>query len=134
MDLKDLSTESIAALASAASATLIGLGRVIYLRYIKRDESEAKLLADQQDFSQEREVSDRAEMLRSLREQIKRLEKALEAQDKRIQSLEGIIEKNNSEKMQHLTTIARLESRCEALESDNRRLRREAGLAETSEG
>lgn len=133
MDLKDLTPTGIAAIASALSATLLGLGRIVYVRLIKRDEHTQKRLTDAQEHDQDVELSDRAEMLKALREQIRRLERTLEAQDKRIQSLEAIIEKNNSERVQHLTTIARLEIKAEGLERENRDLKRLVGLYEGSE-
>ena len=133
MDLKDLSASSIAAIATAISGTLVGLGRIFYVRLIKKDEQVHLLKTDAQDHSQESEVSDRAEMLKALREQIRRLERTLEGQDRRIQSLEAVIERNNSERVQHLTTIARLEIKAEGLEKENRDLKRLVGLYEGSE-
>lgn len=133
MDLKDLSPAHLAALATALSTTLIGLGRVLYTRIIKQDSQSHQLKLDAQEHDQDRETSDREEMLKALREQIRRLEKTLEGQDRRIQSLEAIIERNNNERVQHLTTIARLEIKAEGLERENRDLKRLVGLYEGSE-
>lgn len=126
MDLKDLSTAHLTAIASAISATLLGLGRVVYLRLMRRDEFEQKRLTDQQDHSQELELSDRDELLKALKSQIKAL-------DNRVKSLEGLLERYQTERIDHLTTIARLELRCQVLERENKDLRREVGLGERSE-
>lgn len=120
------SAATIAAIASAISATFIGLIQYFYTRVIKKDEFEQKRLTDQQDHSQELELSDRAEMLKLLKSQVKSL-------DSRVKSLEGLLERYQTERIDHLTTIARLELRCEGLDRENRHLRKSIGLSEGSE-
>jgi len=123
MDLKSL---EIGVIATAVGTALVGGLRVIYVRFIKRDEQESKRLTDQQDHSQEREISDRAEMLRALKSQLK-------AMDTRVKHLEDMLERYQTERVEYLTTIARLETKCEGLERENKDLRRQVGLHEASE-